>query len=152
MVIILKIEDIMSKKIIFCNYNDTIYDIAKLMKKYDVGFLPIVKRKKIVGTITDRDIVINNTYDKHKKIDYLISNNVKSIEKDMTLEEGLEIMSEYKIKRLIVTDNKKVVGILSLSDIVGKINNDKFVNAFKSIYEIDKNENDFEVEIDEFYL
>jgi len=117
-----------------------------------VGFLPIVKRKKIVGTITDRDIVINNTYDKHKKIDYLISNNVKSIEKDMTLEEGLEIMSEYKIKRLIVTDNKKVVGILSLSDIVGKINNDKFVNVFKSIYEIDKNENDFEEEIDEFYL
>lgn len=148
----MKIEDIMSKKIIYCKYNDTIYDISKLMKKYDVGFLPIVKRKKIVGTITDRDIVINNIYDKHKKIDYLISNNVKIIEKDTNIEDALELMKKNKIKRLIVTDSKKVVGIISLSDIVGKTDNEKFINTFKSIYEIDKNENDFKVEIDEFYL
>lgn len=148
----MKIKDVMSKKIVCCNFDDTIYDASIIMKKYDIGFIPIVKDKKIVGTITDRDIVVNNIYDKTENINIMMSNDIKTINVESNLEDALELMKKYKIKRLIVTDNNKAKGIISLSDIVGKIDNDKFVNTFKTIYEIDKNEHDYDVEVDEFYL
>lgn len=148
----MKIKNIMSKNIIYCNHDDNIYKIAKLMKKHDIGFLPIIKDKKVVGTVTDRDIVINNLCDKHNTINYLESKSIKVIDKDKDIEEALDIMSKNKIKRLIVNDNNKIVGIISLSDIVSKVDNTKFIDTFKTIYEIDKNEHDYQTEIDEFYL
>lgn len=148
----MKIKDIMSKKIIFCYKNSTIYDVAEIMKKYDIGFVPVVDNKKIIGVITDRDIVVNNIYNHSTNIECMMPDSIISINQDEALESATALMKKYKVKRLLVIDNKKVVGVISLSDIVHYIDNDLFVDTFKSIYEIDKNEHDYDVQIDEFYL
>lgn len=141
------IEKIMTRKIIVCHKNDSIKDIASKMKKYDVGFLPIVDNNKIIGTVTDRDIVINEFNDIINK-----QNKIISINYDKNIYDALDIMGKYKIKRLIVTKDDKAIGIISLSDLVNYTSKDSFIETFKKIYVIDRNKHDYDTEIDEFYL
>lgn len=146
----MKIKDIMSKNIISSKSNSTINDISKLMKKYNIGFIPIID-DKLIGVITDRDIVIKCIFNNDSNIKSYINRNVITIEENNNIEDALKLMSTNKIKRLIVTKEKEIVGILSLSDILNT-NIDNIINTIKSIYEIKDNKFNNNPEIDEFNL
>ncbi len=148
----MKLENVMTRKIIYGNSSDTIYDISKKMKEYDIGFLPIIDDNKIIGIITDRDIVVNNLYNETEHIKDLIHKNVITISKDDTIVDAATMMKKNKIKRLIVTDKNKVVGIVSLSDLAPKLDKDLFIGTFTSIYEINRNDDHFNTDIDDIYL
>ena len=146
------VKDKMSKNIICARLDSNIQDIAKLMKKYDIGFIPIHENNKIVGIITDRDIVINNVFNNDEKIKDYITKNIIIINENENIKSALELMKKHKIKRLIVTKSNKVTGILSLSDILSDTNGNVLLDTLKEIYSIDKNEHDYNLAIDEFYL
>ena len=147
----MKVMDIMTKNIISCKSDSTIYDVAKLVKEYNIGFIPIIDND-LIEVITDRDIVINSSYSNDYNILGYINNNIIYINDDKDINEALYLMGKYKIKRLMVKDEKEIVGILSLSDILNKGNDKDIINTIKSIYEIiDNNINDNN-EIDDFYL
>ena len=55
----MNIKDIMSSNLITCDKDATLNDVSIKMKNYDIGFIPISDEKKIIGVITDRDIVVN---------------------------------------------------------------------------------------------
>ena len=55
----MKIKELLKNEFIIGDINDTIIQISKTMKKNNIGFLPIKKNNKIVGTITDRHICIH---------------------------------------------------------------------------------------------
>lgn len=151
----MNINDIMGKKIIVGNTTNTLSEIAELMKKYDIGFIPIVDKNKLVGVITDRDIVINaisNNCSFNDLIDKYVVKNIISIEQNKSIDDALNLMALKKVKRLIVTDNNKISGILTLSDILGKYDNEIILDTFKQIFEINRNDDLFSTEIDEFYL
>ncbi len=151
----MNINDIMSKKIIVGSTTNTLSEIAELMKKYDIGFIPIVDKNKLVGVITDRDIVINaisNNCSFNDLIDKYVVKNIISIEQNKSIDDALNLMALKKVKRLIVTDNNKISGILTLSDILGKYDNEIILDTFKQIFEINRNDDLFSTEIDEFYL
>ena len=151
----MNINDIMSKKIIVGNTTNTLSEIAELMKKYDIGFIPLVDKNKLVGVITDRDIVINaisNNCSFNDLIDKYVVKNIISIEQNKSIDDALNLMALKKVKRLIVTDNNKISGILTLSDILGKYDNEILLDTFKQIFEINRNDDLFSTEIDEFYL
>lgn len=151
----MNIEKIMTKNIIIGSITNTIDEISQTMKKYDIGFLPISDQKKIVGVITDRDIVINALSNKCDKglIEKYITKNIISINKNKSLENALNLMGEKKVKRLIVTSDNKIVGIISFSDIINNYNDDKLLlNIIKKIWSINRNDDLFKTEIDEFYL
>lgn len=141
------IEKVMTKGIIVCRINDDIKKIANIMKKYDVGFLPIIDNNKIIGTVTDRDLIVNEFNDIINKHNSLITVNY-----NQDVYEALDIMGKNKVKRLIVTKDNKAIGIVSLSDLVNYTTKDKFTETFKQIYEIDKNNHYFNTDIDDFYL
>ena len=151
----MSINDIMSKKIIVGSTTNTLSEIAELMKKYDIGFIPIVDKNKLVGVITDRDIVINaisNNCSFNDLIDKYVVKNIISIDQNKSIDDALNLMALKKVKRLIVTDNNKISGILTLSDILGKYDNEIILDTFKQIFEINRNDDLFSTEIDEFYL
>ena len=151
----MNINDIMSKKIIVGSTTNTLSEIAELMKKYDIGFIPIVDKNKLVGVITDRDIVINaisNNCSFNDLIDKYVVKNIISIDQNKSIDDALNLMDLKKVKRLIVTDNNKISGILTLSDILGKYDNEIILDTFKQIFEINRNDDLFSTEIDEFYL
>lgn len=117
----MNIKEIMTKSIIYADINNTIDEVANLMKTYDIGFIPIKDNGQFIGVITDRDIVIkaiNNNDKLDQPIKEFITSNIISIDISKSLEDAVKLMSDYQIRRLMVKNKDKFVGIISLSDIL----------------------------------
>lgn len=157
----MKVNDLMSKNIIYATVDNTIEEVSSLMKTYDIGFVPVKKDNEYIGVITDRDLIIraiaeNKSVD--MPIERFISTNIISVDSDDDIETALSTMSEYQIRRLLVEHKNKFVGILSLSDIFSVDLDcnvlEYIINIFMPEYEVmTDNEIDLpEAEIDEFEL
>lgn len=115
----MKVKEKMNTKFITANKNDDIYIIAKKMKEYNIGFLPICDNGKIVGVLTDRDIVVDMLANKDiHHIESYMKKKMITIDAEEDLQSALQIMKKEKIKRLLVTKEQKIIAVLSLSDII----------------------------------
>ena len=152
----MKVKDIMSKNLIICSSDINVINISNIMKKYNIGFIPIEKNKKIIGVITDRDIVINiisNKVNNNSSIESYVNSNIIHIEENSSIDECLNIMKENKVKRLIIVNKEKIVGVISLSDILNCYDDlDKVTEVAKVIWSTTKSDDNYKTEIDEFYL
>lgn len=148
------INDIMSKKIIFSNIDSSISDVSKLMKDNNIGFIPIKDNNKYVGVITDRDVclAIPTLKSINDGIKSYITKDVVYIDVNSSIEDALNMMSKYKIKRLLVKEKDNTIGVLSLSDILNYTNNSNIINTYKTIFYIHDNKLNEIAEIDSFYL
>jgi len=115
------INDIMTKDVITATTSDRISDVAAKMKDYKIGFVPIVDdSKRAVGVITDRDLVIRGYADKknpENAVTDVMTNEVISIDRYATADEALNMMSDNKIRRLVILDNNKVAGVIAIGDL-----------------------------------
>jgi CBS domain-containing protein len=116
----MKIQDIMT----FCaktvEPDATIQDAAKIMKKSNVGFLPVVSQGKVVGVLTDRDIVVRGLCadPSAQFVKDLMTSKAITISQTADLPAAVRLMSEYKIGRLpIVDEERRLKGIVSANDI-----------------------------------
>lgn len=152
----MKVKDIMSKNLIICSSDINVINISNIMKKYNIGFIPIEKNKKIIGVITDRDIVINiisNKVNNNSSIESYVNSNIIHIEENSSIDECLNIMKENKVKRLIVVNKEKIVGVISLSDVLNCYDDlNKVTEVAKVIWSTTKSDDNYKTEIDEFYL
>ncbi len=148
----MNLSDIMSKKIIVGNIDDDIYSIASLMKENDIGFVPIVRDNIIVGVITDRDIVVKIVSNKDSSISNYMTKDIVDVSISSSLSDVLSIMRRYKVKRVLVTDNNRVLGIVSISDLLNCEIDNEVLSCIKEIFEVGPNIHKYETEIDEFYL
>ena len=142
-------KNIISKKIIYANINDSISKVSNLMKEHNIGFIPIKDNNDYVGVITDRDLALTIPYLKSNddSIKPYITNNIISIEFNKSLEDALNTMSNNKIKRLLVKEKNSIIGILSLSDILNHTNDLNILNTIKSIFYINDNNKELESNI-----
>lgn len=111
----------MNKSIIYGDIDNTIEEICNLMKTYDIGFIPIKNKHYYIGVITDRDIVIKaltNNVELDNSIEPFITNNIISVDINNSLEEAIKLMSDNQVRRIMVKNKDKFVGIISLSDIL----------------------------------
>lgn len=150
----MKAQDIMNRSLIVVNKEISISEVAKIMKENDIGFVPIANDNKIIGVITDRDIVINalaNKSDLDKPIKDYMTKNIIEVDINDNISKVLNKLRKNKVKRVLVSDNSKLVGIISFSDI---LNNNEFeiMNTMKEIWSIKRNNDFYPTEIDEFYL
>ena len=149
------LKDIMNKNLIVCNVDDSVVTVSSKMSDNDIGFIPIVERGYVVGIITDRDIAcrIFDNDDFDPNITDYMSRDIVSIDVNGSIPDVLELMKKNRIKRIIVTDSNRVVGVISISDL---INIDKYrdqlFETVKCIWKIGPNKHKYETEIDEFYL
>ena len=142
----------MSKNLIIADINSNIIDIAKTMQENDIGIIPISQNNKIIGVLTDRDIVTKIISNNDNKIKNYINKTMITIDINQKLEEAINLIGNNKIKRLLVTNNKKLVGILSISDIIHNIDEHLLVENLKKIWEIYRNTSDNELKVNYFYL
>ena len=148
------IREIMTYNIISGNKDNTFKNISLLMKKYNIGFIPIKDKDEYIGVITDRDVclaihTINNV---NNSIKSYITNSVIYVDVDSDIDNALKIMSTNKVKRLLVKEKDNIIGILSLSDILNYTNNNNILNTYKTIFYINDNTHNSIAKIDEFYL
>ena len=121
-------KDIMSTDIITIQSHKSIYYASKLMKEYNIGFLPVVDDGYIYGVITDRDIVIralsNNSLFSSVKTCSTTS-PLYMVKEETYIDDIIKLMSEKQIRRVLVLNKyNKLSGIISLKDIVLNTNND----------------------------
>ncbi|MEA1949217.1 MAG: CBS and ACT domain-containing protein [Thermodesulfobacteriota bacterium] len=121
----------MSKPVITIDANDSMSDAIKLLKKHDIKLLPVMKKGKLVGILTDRDLKRSSASDAtsleiHELL-YLISTikvkdvmtkNPITVPLDYTIEETAEILLKHKISGVPVIDHfGDIVGTITQNDI-----------------------------------
>lgn len=149
----MRAKDVMTSSLIVVDKNADIFEVANIMKKNDIGFVPVSDNNKIIGVITDRDIVVKVLANKDTKITNYISKDIIMCNIDDSIDDILLKMRENKIKRMLVVDDKKVMGIISLSDILNtNYNNEDKIVSIQTIWSITSNDQTRSLEIDEFYL
>ncbi len=116
------VSDIMRTPVITISENKTIFNLTKLMEKHNVGSIVIVNRKKNpVGIVTERDLV-RRVVAKRKSVQVkcreIMSQPLVTILPDVDLGEAAARMGRYGIRRLLVMDGEKLVGIFSSTEIV----------------------------------
>ena len=123
----LRVGDIMTTKVVVVPFGKTVTDVAKLMKKNNIGSVIIVEDKegkKAKGIITERDIVYKTLTKegadpRNIPVESIMSSPLKVVTPDTTIEEAAKAMEQNQIKRLpVVNDSKELVGILSEGDIM----------------------------------
>ena len=116
----MKVADVMTRKVQLASPNDSLMEVAKRMTKEDVGFLPVGENDRLVGTITDRDIVaraVAQGKDGQARVRDAMTQDVKYCFEDESIEDVVQNMSDNQLRRLpVVNRDKRLVGIVSLAD------------------------------------
>jgi len=112
----MKVKDIMNKAVVV-DHNISVRGAAKIMSDRNIGSLIILKSSKIIGIITERDIM-KNISSLSKGISSIMSKNVISVECNESIDNAALIMNEKKIKRLPIVDSGKLVGIITATDLI----------------------------------
>ncbi len=104
----------------------TVYDAITMMNEKKVGALPVIKDNVLMGIISERDytrkVILNNLSSKQTKVSDIMTDSVKTVKPNQTVDECLVIMSTNHIRHLpVVDDNDKPISVLSVMDVVKNI-------------------------------
>jgi CBS domain-containing protein len=134
-----KIRDIMTSDVETCTLLDNVFEVAVKMKELNVGAIPIVNEDRLVGMITDRDIVIRGIAEKHppsSKVESVMSDHLVTATPEMSTQDATKLMAEHKIRRLPVVEGEKLVGIVALGDFaVNEMTDEQAQHALTEISE-----------------
>jgi len=119
----MKVKEVMTPDAKAIWITESLADAAKEMWENDCGILPIIKDRKVVGIITDRDIcmatAMKDRSPSHISVEEVMSRTVYSAKPEEDVEHALETMRERKIRRLpVVNKEGELAGILSMNDVV----------------------------------
>jgi CBS domain-containing protein len=134
-----KIRDIMTDDVECCTLLDNVFEVATKMKEWNVGAIPITDGEKLVGMITDRDIVVRGVAEKHPgstKVEDIMSEQLVTVTPDTDTKDAARLMAEHQIRRLPVVEGERLVGIVALGDFaVNDLTDDQAKKALSEISE-----------------
>ncbi|UBF34386.1 MULTISPECIES: CBS domain-containing protein [unclassified Bacillus (in: firmicutes)] len=116
------VKEIMTKDLLYCTVLDNVYEAAVKMKEGNVGAIPVVRDDsfELVGIVTDRDLVLRGIADKKpnsQKVTNVMTTELITLNEDDSLEKAIELMGEYQIRRIPVTNGKTLTGMITLGDV-----------------------------------
>jgi CBS domain-containing protein len=116
-----KVSNVMSKDWTIANETDTVLQVCRLMKEKNVGYLPVGNGERLLGMITDRDIVtrvVDAGKDLNSPIKDFYTKDVKYTYEDLSCADVAKNMGELGLRRLpVMSRDKKLVGVIALGDI-----------------------------------
>ena len=136
---------------------ETVLNASRIMKKHNVGSIPVIdENSKVIGLVTDRDIVIRVFADilpMSTKIEDIMTHPVYTIEQHSEVGLAISLMADKQVRRLPVVDHdQKLVGMISLGDLaVHQLTDGRAEIALKEISEPNTNPNR-DLEVDDFPL
>lgn len=117
----MKVSEAMTAQVVTAAPADSVQKVAGIMLNIDSGAVPIVEDGKVVGLVTDRDIVLQVVAKGGQlstPVSDVMSGEVQTCKEDDNLADAAAQMASHQIRRLVVAnDTGKLVGILSLGDI-----------------------------------
>lgn len=134
----MELKDIMVKNVITVTPNATVKSAAKLMNSHNIGCLIVVGNSKVVGIVTERDIlrkIVEACKDPEKtKVNEIMSRKLLVAAPNMDVVDAAKMMLQRKIKKLPIVTNKKLVGLVSLTDIARTVRiQPEMMNAIKDL-------------------
>ena len=135
----MKIKDVMHKGVDWVSPDTPVTELAKLMRDHDVGAIPIGENDRLVGMVTDRDIVCKGLAQDNFDARVATARDVMTAQihccrEDEDLAKAIRHMEELKIRRLpVINKSKRMVGILSLGDVSHSAPTDLLSECIKSV-------------------
>ena len=118
------VKDIMSKAIISVNTETTVFQIAKMMEQGGIGAILVKKDNHLTGIITDRDFatkIVSNNLSFDTPVEKVMSSPLITINYNESISAAAERMTNKKIRKLAVTDNGNVIGLVTSTDLVNQL-------------------------------
>jgi CBS domain-containing protein len=135
----MKVKEAMHKGVDWVGPDTSVTDLAKLMRKNDIGAIPIGEDDQLIGMVTDRDIVCKglaeDSFDAHRATARdVMTPGIHCCREDDDLAKAVRHMEALKIRRLpVINQSKRMVGILSLGDVSRSAPSDLLSEIVKSV-------------------
>ena len=133
-----QIRDIMEKDVITIENDKTAQDAAKIIAEKDISFLVILNEGKPQGVLSESDFVRRIAVEDKKSSEVLVSEimsyKFRSVGPTTTIEDAIQKMLNKNIRRLLVLDNEKLVGVVTQTDLASYLRDQLLVDGtIKSI-------------------
>ena len=116
-----QIRDVMTSNPKSCSSSASITEAARAMSSQDVGPIPVVDGDRLVGLLTDRDIVVRVVAEgrdpQSTTVGEVASSELATVSPDESLDRALQLLAERQVRRLPVVEGEKLVGIVAQADI-----------------------------------
>jgi len=105
--------------------DETVYDALALMAKKEIGALVVVENRKMVGIISERDyarkIILKGRSSKETRVREIMTSDVIYVSPDQKVSKCLSLMTKKRIRHMPVLEKDRLVGLLTIEEIKGKI-------------------------------
>lgn len=102
----------------------TVYEALKKMAGKNIGALLVIKDDKVIGVFSERDyarkIILRGKSSKESKVSELLSDRIFYVKPTTTTTECMQLMTDHRVRHLPVLEDDKLVGIVSIGDVVNK--------------------------------
>jgi len=112
------------KKPITIESEGTLYDVIKIMAVEDIGFIVITENGKMVGVLSERDVIkaLADGKDLNMPVGKVCKRDIITLKANSTLEEAAEAMGKHRIRHVVVVDDSgNLVGVVSVRDILAEL-------------------------------
>ncbi len=121
----MQVSEVMHKGVSTVQIHDSIKKVASLMRREDIGSVPVYKNERPVGFVTDRDIVVSSIAQGHPSDDPIslaMRKDIFLVRENEDVKVALKIMEDKQISRLLVVDTgERPVGMITLHDIAENV-------------------------------
>ena len=115
------VRDSMTPIVRTAKMTQSLIEAAALMRDDDVGSIPVVDNGLLVGIVTDRDIVVRAIAEQRDvartTVDEVASHDPVTVRPEQDLDDALELMATYQVRRLPVVEDGRLVGMLAQADV-----------------------------------
>jgi len=118
------VRDIMTKAIISVNTKTTVLQVAKMMENGGIGAVLVKKDGHLSGILTDRDYatkIVSHNLSSDTPVEQIMSSPLITINYDESISAAAERMTSKKIRKLAVTDNGQIIGLVTSTDLVTQL-------------------------------
>ncbi len=118
----MKVGEAMHRGVEWCDPDTPVVEIAKLFREKDVGAIPIGENDRLVGMVTDRDIVCRGIAEGRDlatlRARDVMTEGIKYCWEDDSVDDAVHLMEQHQLRRLpVINADKRMVGMLSLGDV-----------------------------------
>jgi CBS domain-containing protein len=115
------VADVMTPGVESTSSAEALLDAARTMREGDFGSMPVVDDGRLIGILTDRDIVVRAVAEgldpAAARVGEVASRDPVTVAPDEALDEAMELMARHKVRRLPVVEDGRLVGVVSQADI-----------------------------------
>jgi CBS domain-containing protein len=131
------VRDVMMPNVHTARLSQTLVEAAQVMRGDDVGSVPVVDEGRLIGILTDRDIVTRVVAEGRDPqavtVGEVVSRDLVTVEPEQDLDDGLALMARHQVRRLPVVEEGRLVGILAQADVALEAKEKKVGEAVEEI-------------------